>query len=364
MTALARSRWLFGPRVDLAVFLGSALAAFAALGVGALTGVLDSTTPEWAWIPAVLLVDVAHVWATGFRVYFDRAELARRPWLYTLVPAIGLAASLAVYRYAGPAVFWRSLAYLAIFHFVRQQYGWVRLYRNRCGETDPVGQWLDTATIYAATLYPLLYWHTHLPRHFDWFVPGDVVALPVLLERLARPLYLALLSAYALRSILGWLRGVGNLGKDVVVVTTAACWYTGIVALDSDYGFAVTNVLIHGVPYFALVYFTRRARRARLARITGRPEPSRALGLVSFLATLWVIAYVEEMLWDRAVWQDRSWLFGASWELGDRARAIVVPLLALPQLTHYILDGFVWRSRANPDQARDLQTAGSSALAA
>jgi hypothetical protein len=26
--------------------------------------------------------------------------------------------------------------------------------------------------------------------------------------------------------------------------------------------------------------------------------------------------YIEEMFWDRGVWQDRSWLFGSPWEIG------------------------------------------------
>ena len=54
------------------------------------------------------------------------------------------------------AVFWRALAYLAVFHFIRQQYGWVMLYRVRGGERGRAGRWLDGATVYAATLYPLI----------------------------------------------------------------------------------------------------------------------------------------------------------------------------------------------------------------
>jgi hypothetical protein len=291
---------------------------------------------------------VAHVWATGFRVYFDRRELMRRPVLYTLVPMLGLAASIMLYARAGASVFWRVLAYLAIFHFVRQQYGWVALYRVRCGESPRSGRWLDGATIYATTLYPLLYWHTHLPRRFDWFVPGDLLALPRALELVARPIYVAILAAYVVRSLRGWRRGEGNLGKDIVVVTTAACWYVGIVALDSDYGFTVTNVLIHGIPYFALVYFTRDAGSASSAR------GSTLARVATFLGALWFIAYVEEMLWDRAVWQDHPWLFGAPWSVSEGVKRLLVPLLALPQLTHYILDGFVWRRRTNPDLVRAL----------
>jgi hypothetical protein len=28
---------------------------------------------------------------------------------------------------------------------------------------------------------------------------------------------------------------------------------------------------------------------------------------------------------------------------------VLVPLLALPQLVHYVLDGFIWRRKNNPD---------------
>ena len=67
-----------------------------------------------------------------------------------------------------------------------------------------------------------------------------------------------------------------------------------------------------------------------------------------FLVTLWLLAYLEEMLWDRGVWHDRAWLFGASWDIGS-LKILLVPLLALPQVVHYVLDGFVWRRKNNPN---------------
>src|ERR1043166_1184881 len=65
------SWWLFSPRVDLFAFLGSAIVSLVALWVGARLGVLNDDSPDWIWIPFVLLIDVAHVYATAFRVYFD-----------------------------------------------------------------------------------------------------------------------------------------------------------------------------------------------------------------------------------------------------------------------------------------------------
>ena len=304
---------------------------------------LDDDAPDWAWVPAVLLVDVAHVYATAFRVYFDVEELKRRAWLYALAPVLAFGVGVALYT-ESDVLFWRTLAYLAVFHFVRQQYGWVALYRARLGERGRLGWWIDAAAVYMATLYPLIYWHAHLPRKFWWFLAGDFAQLPVLVERIAWPVYCAALAAYAVRSAHAWLvRGAGNPGKDVVVLTTAVCWYAGIVAFNSDYAFTVTNVVIHGVPYMALVWWYAR-RRAPAAGKTYRVLTRWPL---IFVATLWLLAYAEELLWDRGVWHERAWLFGGAWDV-SALKFVLVPLLALPQVTHYVLDGFIWRRKSNP----------------
>src|SRR5947209_428446 len=223
----AKAWWLFSPRVDVSVFLGSAVVSLALLWVGARAGALEGDSPDWAWVPAVLLVDVAHVYATAFRVYFDREEVKRRAWLYVLAPLIAFALGVALYSESG-ALFWRVLAYLAVFHFVRQQYGWVAMYRARAGERGRLGWLIDSAAVYMATIYPLAYWHAHLPRRFWWFLRGDFAALPAWVESVALPVYCLALGAYFLRSLYGWVvRGEGNPGKDMVVATTAVCWYVG-----------------------------------------------------------------------------------------------------------------------------------------
>lgn len=335
-------RWLFSPRVDLLTFLGSALVSLIALWIGAQAGVLQDDSPDWTWIPFVLLIDVAHVYATTFRVYFDPVELRRRVWLYALVPVLGYAIGVALYS-EGDMLFWRALAYLAVFHFVRQQYGWVALYRARLGEKDRVGRWLDTAAIYLATLYPLLYWHANLPRQFWWFLRNDFAGLPSMAAQVIQPIYWAVLGLYAVKSLFRWfVRGETNPGKDIVVTTTAACWYIGIVAFNSDYAFTVTNVVIHGVPYLVLVYWYVRTHRE-----AAKPLRIFARGPTTFLLTLWLLAYFEEMIWDRSVWHERGWLFGAAWN-AETFKVWLVPLLAVPQLTHYVLDGFIWRRKNNP----------------
>src|SRR5436190_16778517 len=84
--AVRKLPWLFSPAIDLWAFGGSAALSFLLLAIGGVLGLLHSDAPEWTWITCVLLIDVAHVYATGFRVYFDREELARRPGLYFGTP--------------------------------------------------------------------------------------------------------------------------------------------------------------------------------------------------------------------------------------------------------------------------------------
>ena len=346
--------WLFSPAVDTATFLGSAVAAMLLLAVGVPFGWLHSDTPEWTWVAAILLIDVAHVYSTGFRVYFDRQELLRRPWLYGLTPLLAFLVSWSIYS-ESPEWFWTTLAYLAVFHFVRQQYGWVALYRARGGETSRVGWWIDSSAIYMSTIYPLVHWHTHLPRNFWWFRTGDFEALPDFLSSLLAPVYWIALSAYFLRSAYRALKHRKFCpGKDIVVATTAFCWYVGIVAFNSDYAFTVTNVIIHGVPYMVLVYWYKTTNDQSIPSGVSERSSGRSRRIASFLGVIWILAYAEELLWDVGVWQERPWLFGGDLFQfqSDSVAVFLVPLLAVPQITHYVLDGFIWRRRNNQTLSR------------
>jgi len=350
--------WLFGRRTDLAVFGGSALASFLLLGWGWATGGLLGDTPPWFWVVGILGVDVAHVWSTAFRVYLDGDEVRRRPGLYLGGPAAVWVAGVAAHAIS-PATFWRLLAYAAVWHFVRQQVGWVTLYRRRQPGTTRLDAVLDTSVAYAATVWPLLYWHAHLPRPFDWFVPGDFVAsvVPVWLPAATEPIYWGLLVGFLLRQ--GWRYRVGlpgSPGKMLVVGTTWACWWVGIVALDGDFAFTVTNVLIHGVPYLALTYRWGRARAVE------RPESAGARilggGIAAFLGVVVVLALAEEALWDRLVWHDRESWFGVGPVPAPGWLDLLVPLLAVPQATHYLLDGFIWRGVARRVPPRSRRSDG------
>ena len=336
------NNWLFSKSTDLSVFLGSAVVSLLLLAIGWQAGFLNAETPDWTWITAILMIDVAHVWSTSFRTYFDAEEFKSRMWLYLLVPILGYVFGVLLYS-EGRMVFWRILAYIAVFHFVRQQYGWIALYRRKGGETSRTTYWIDTVAIYMATVYPLAFWMTSTKRNFAWFVDGDFATVPQVIESILFPVYVATLTVYFGKSFYQYFaKGILTMGKDIVVATTAVCWYVGIVALNSDYAFTVTNVIIHGVPYFALIYLYAKTRREKANRF----YRSISSHWLVFLATLWALAYVEELFWHRGIWHERAWMFGSYWDF-ESVKMWIVPLLAVPQLTHYVLDGFIWKRKYN-----------------
>ncbi|WNG55137.1 hypothetical protein F0U59_10360 [Archangium gephyra] len=338
--------WLFGRGVDLAVFAGSALVSVAlVLAAPALGAVGD--TPLWAWALFVVCVDVAHVWSTLFRTYLDGDELRSRPGLYITAPLVAYLLGVLAYLLS-PGTFWRLFAYTALFHFIRQQYGWVALYgrKARVSDTERV---LDAAAIYAATLGPVLWWHANLPRAFWWFVENDFVSgLPAWVGTGALTLQGLVLAAWAGFQGARVLRGEGlQVGKVLLVLATGVTWFGGIVVARDDFAFTVMNVVLHGVPYFALLF---RYTRGRLAEGGyGWLGPVVRAGLPGFLGVLCVLAFGEELLWDKLVWHERSLLFGeAGLVLPPDVLALVVPLLALPQATHYVLDAFIWKTSREP----------------
>ncbi len=370
------NNWLYDGALILApAFLSSIFALLLGSGLKN-TSELESL-PTIAWVLLVLMVDVAHVYATLFRTYMDeKARQANGTLLFVLPLACYIVG--VIFYSMGAILFWRCLAYLAVFHFIRQQYGFLILYSR--GDGQP--KWarlLDQAVIYAATIYPLIYWHSNLPRHFNWFVEGDFYTkIPAieLIDQGALYLYIALMLVYFGKELAGFMRsGYINIPRNLLVLGTSISWWVGIVATNCDLIFTMTNVLSHGIPYMALVWLYHRQTAGRRDSDSGRDgvlnteaeeqtaSADATRSSVSKILTkfthacltiaplffffLVFLAYLEEGLWDGMVWREHLTLFAPFSglpQIEDKTwLALLVPFLSLPQSTHYALDGFIWR---------------------
>lgn len=302
---------------------------------------IEANYSFYTWLFLIVFIDVAHVYATLFKTYFVAEEFKKRRKLLITLPIICFVIGVFLFSF-GSIIFWSVLAYIAVFHFIRQQYGFMRLYSRKEIKT----KWsviIDNLIIYTATVYPMLFWFFSTPRAFNWFTEKDFI-------RFANQLLL---------EILGWIYGliVGfyiirtafkaskehyfNIPKNAIIIGTFLSWYFGIVYFNNDLVFTLLNVVSHGIPYIALIYLNEINKKQNvdlgiLNTIKGFK------GVLFFIGFLFAIAFFEEYVWEIFVWNEQFSFSGydfSNWQF------LLVPLLTVPQFTHYILDGFIWKSK-------------------
>lgn len=364
--------WIAGAGADLGFILGPAFLITAAVVLLRDRIAEVTAIPPWLWLLLIIGVDVSHVYSTVFRTYLDREELKKRQALYLLAPLCAWVAGVALYSISGLA-FWRMLAYLAVFHFIRQQYGFMMIYARQERQRPRITRRIDQAAIYLATIFPLVYWHSH-PRAFSWFVDGDFLAFHApWLAPLTGALYAAVGAAYVVKEIFYSLREKSVNGpKNLLLAGTALSWGVGIIVFNNDLAFTATNVVAHGVPYMALIwiYGRNRERHAPAGASYIAPIISRLFSwkmIPLYILLLFALGFAEEGLWDGFIWREQGHegIF-----TGFRALPPVestdmmvwlVPLLSLPQSVHYILDAVIWKHNLKDSEWKKillLQSAG------
>jgi hypothetical protein len=304
--------------------------------------------PDAGWVILILLIDVAHVYTTLFRTYFDGHAFRRQKFILSAIPFIGFIAGVIAYSISS-VLFWRLLAYVAVFHFIRQQYGFMRVY-SRKEAADYFSKLIDKITIYYATIYPIIYWHLKGPRNFNWFTDNDFVYINATsLLWLFTALYFINIAVFAGKEIYLIVKNKTiNIPRQTVIIGTLVSWYFGIIYFNGDMAFTILNVVSHGIPYMALVwiYGKKNYKQAEKGNRFLHVVFSR-YGIAVFLLLIFLFAFIEEGLWDFLVWKEHSLVFSfnslPSPDISDKALSFIVPLLALPQITHYILDGYIWK---------------------
>lgn len=293
----------------------------------------------YTWLFLIVFIDVAHVYATLFKTYFVASEFQKRKKLLIGLPIVCFVIGMILFSF-GSAVFWSVLAYIAVFHFIRQQYGFMRLYaRNE----PKKWAWIDNLIIYTATVYPMLFWFLSPTRKFNWFVANEFYRFesPFLLEILGWG-YVVILCFYVIRTTyLSLKNNYFNIPKNAIILGTILSWYFGIVFFNNDLVFTLLNVVSHGIPYIALIY---------LSEIEKKPTSDLGWmhflksfqGVFIFLFILVSIAFSEEYLWEFMVWNEQ---FSGTKHDFSNWYFLIFPLLTVPQFTHYLLDGFIWKSK-------------------
>jgi hypothetical protein len=357
--------WIYSPFVDGLFILGVPFLVVAAVYAFPKTFTPPDSMTVVSWAILVMGVDVSHVYSTLYRTYFDTEIRQQYAALLYLLPFSVLVVSMLVYA-AGAMVFWRVMAYLAVFHFARQQYGFMRVY-SRNEQQSTAARRIDALAIYTATFYPILDWHLGGQKSFHWFMKGDFYYLSLEGARAwAQAAYIIVIGTYCTKELHLLWKSVAakpppapafNLPRNLIIAGTFLSWYVGIVHFNSDLAFTAINVMSHGIPYMALVWIWGNKKygsaiyvgagwNLHVLRRIFRPRY-----VAFFIGLLLVIAYIEQGFWNVWVWNEpeHAVLFSifhntlGDLDAGSPWLRLVVPLLSVPQVTHYIIDGFIWK---------------------
>jgi hypothetical protein len=322
--------------------------------------------PIWGWVIFILGFDVSHVWSTIFRTYLEKDEFKSHKKVLIIAPILVFSISIILLNIS-VLMFWRVMAYIAVFHFIKQQYGFLMLYKFKAKENYK--QLIsDKFIIYFATLYPIVFWHFNSQSNINWFVENDFIKMTLVYDNpglqdtiffYCNVLYWLVIGLYFILELKAFKTQQVSIPKLLWVMTTAVNWWFAIVYFNSDLIFSITNVVAHGLPYISLVYFYKMKKEHI---VTQQPVKLKTrfkfLGIL--LLTIISIAMVEEYLWDMLVYRDHSEFFDSilpySFEqlTSHWTLILVIALLALPQQTHYLIDGFIWKFNAKNKHIKQI----------
>lgn len=339
-----KTYWIANPLIETIFIIAPPFLCLLAIFLFPQTFILQNTMPDLWWLILVVFIDVAHVYSTLYRTYFLKKDTFKYKKLLYSIPLGSFFVSFAIYSYS-PMLFWRLLAYVAVFHFIRQQYGFMRIYTRK----ELQVKWyhkFDNYIIYLATLYPILYWHLSDNRMFHWFVKDDFIQLnfPILLKVSSIIYFLSIGIYFLIESYRLFVKKDFNLAKTLIVLGTILSWYFGIIYFNGDMTFTLLNVVSHGIPYMALVWLHTKngvtIEKSKLLKTISKPY-----GILVFLLIICLFAFVEEGFWDSLVWGEHKFFFTSipNFSLPNSAIPFIVALLTVPQITHYIIDGYIWK---------------------
>ncbi|MFL6577961.1 MAG: hypothetical protein ACJ8MR_15165 [Povalibacter sp.] len=363
--------WILSPLQDSLLVVATpvlvmalALIMFRTLGSAAATSLI---------IVAHIVFTVAHHLPTFIRIYGDVELFRQHRWHFIMAPVVPLLFSAVVLGYINHHAFpVENFLYLYImlvlwdpWHFLRQHYGFVRIYDRPNEAPKQLAARMDLwlcATWFIYILFGSSAWLAGILADLNQtvriplllYVPADLGAI---VTRVARDLAILMTLAYSMYLV--WCRLTGyfiSLAKLALLVATFGAMYFAYVPNDwmqmmapgwtFKVGFAVIG-MVHMTQYLAIVWRYNRtlAARSGLARDGWFHRLFRRGG--------WAVGIGYVLL---------CLTYGELITTEQSSRGVMSVLLALgftSTLLHYYFDGFIWKVRQRPNRENLAMEAAS-----
>lgn len=318
---------IFGAGLDVVSFL-----AIPVVIAAVLTALFGPSPGLVASAILFVLFDHFHVYTgIGIALVFPE-QWKGRELFYLGFPVLCFAVYSGLFALSAE-VFALVYAYASIFHFSRQQVGWMRATGRRGTSFASWESALDDLAIYFATFGFVAY------RVFDrpgatWFVEGDLGFASFLPSNLILGLVLAVNAAYLIRQFVVAIKHrYVNLSKNLIWFSTFLVWGLSFAAFKTVTVAAIALIVVHhAAPFIMLSFFYVRHRRRE-----GRRSYFGPLAFVTIAVAALILSSMEQAVL-------------AEWSLFNYFSSLrfLEPFLATIATYHYAIDSFFWRQAYNP----------------
>lgn len=349
--------WVLDPVQDTVLIIAAPLLVLAIALVAFRT--LPAADATSLILVAHVVLTVAHHLPTFIRIYGDVELFRRYRWSFLLGPVIPLAFSagvLAYINYRGLPVEYFFYLYIILalwdpWHFLRQHYGFMRIYDRGNDAPKSLAARMDLTLCSVWFVYIMLAsgaWlaGTLQDLYTSANMPVIMAIAPSIVEQatlVMRDIALLITAAYGLYIAWCWYRGyfisfakialmVATFGVMYLVYTPNAWMHSLAPDWTFKVGFAAIGI-VHMTQYLAIVWRYNR----RLGQMPGRARSglfarlhARGGWVVALLYVLVCLAYGELV----TTVHDNRWLMSALLAVGFTST-----------LMHYYFDGFIWKLR-------------------
>jgi hypothetical protein len=326
--------YLRGPAFD-AVFIGG-LALLALACGGTLVGKPALFTVFF--LANMWVLGFHHVVATFTRTAFDRPSFAQYRFLVLGLPPIVLVAVAALGFGVGVWTLATIYLYWQTFHYARQSYGIAQVYARQPANAPAVDQDLSRWVLYAVPLWGILNRSHENP---GLFLGLDLrcVPVPALAVSVTGALCLGLVGLWSVAQLRLLMQRRLPLTHTLYVLSHIAIFAAGYVLIDDiNIGWLVVNMW-HNAQYLCFVWYFNNKRFGERVdpqrRFISRLSQRRNAGW--YVLTCLLISTVS---------------YGLLLEVSRLVAFQTISLAFIAGQTlnyhHYIVDGIIWRRRAQP----------------
>jgi hypothetical protein len=291
---------------------------------------LPEKPPQIFYVLGWSLADGSHVFSTLFVTYFDKdMRKAIRPWLLG-IPVFFVVMNFILHYTGNIWPFFVMLAWLSMIHFIRQEYGWMKI-ATRFDPDAPA--WLtkiDLFSSYGMTILPMLAF-TRPSQAGSWFTKGDITGTPEIVGEWALHLCLPVAALFFVTNAWhAWKTRTLNLSKYLVFLNTFFGWYMAKIYVATPYIGVWLVVFHHGIPYFFLVF--KNERVTRNVNWLHRLGAYKYLLLYLFCVLLFLSGLYSEY-------------YLKIFNMTPLMQTVVFAFGMTPQIIHFLIDGFVWKKK-------------------